>query len=87
MGVSISVDRMRNQMQSRSGTRMTELSARQQMLDEAQELYDLFKDAPFGSATERFASHTLAANIVPALIAALEHEPGNRTTGFGPPIG
>jgi hypothetical protein len=60
---------------------MAEMNARLALLDEARELLDLFKEAAYGSATERFAAHTLAANIVPALIAALEREPDARA-GF-----
>ena len=61
---------------------MAELDARQALLDEAHELHDLFKEAAYGSATERYAAHTLAANIVPALIAALERKPESKVTGF-----
>ena len=63
---------------------MAEMDARQALLDEAHELHDLFKEAAYGSATERFAAHTLSANIVPALIAALEHQADERPTGFRP---
>ena len=54
------------------------------LISEARELHDLFKDAAYGSATERFAAHSLAANMVPALIAALEHahRTGEKDTGF-----
>lgn len=64
------------------GESVADLDARQALLDEARELHDLFKEAAYGSATERFAAHTLAANIVPALMAALEYAPDERKTGF-----
>ena len=60
---------------------MAEMNAKTALIDEARELHNVFKDAPYGSATERFAAHALASNIVPALIAALDHEPEHRA-GF-----
>ena len=60
---------------------MAEMDARQALIDEATELYNVFKDAAYGTPTEKFAAHTLATHIVPALIAALEHQ-SDRRTGF-----
>ena len=60
---------------------MAKLDAMQELLDEAHEIYDLYKDAPSGSPTEKFALQTLGHYIVPALIAALEH-PNTVRTGF-----
>lgn len=61
---------------------MVEMDARKALLAEARELHEVFKDAPYGSATERFAMHALAVNIVPALIAALEYAPDDKPKGF-----